>query len=127
MLTRLRRYLPLSWRWGPQGSAPSEAKDHRSLPRIFEEHATAIIDKTSYKLNDWNPKGFTIAPYEGRYGVGSMFRVALVIPGGGKTFRFVAEAKVVTQDKKSKQLAAVFMGLDAGTAKRLTYLAMAKL
>ena len=127
MLKRLRRFLPVSWRSDSNGSALSGAEDYGSLPRIPEEHATAIIDKTSYMLNDWNPKGFTVALYEGPHGVGSAFSVSLLIPGDGDTFRFVAEAMVVTQEKQSKKLTAVFTGLDAGTAKRLTYLAIAKL
>lgn len=127
MLGKIRPYLPVSWRWGPRRSASPEPNDRRMLPRIPEEHATAIIDESSFPLNDWNPKGFMIAPYEGRYGVGSSIQATLVIPAGGKTFRFVATAKVVRRDKKLKQLEAVFTELDAGTAQRLKHLAIAKL
>ncbi len=127
MLGKINPYLPVSWRWGPRRSASPEPNDRRMLPRIPEERATVIIDESSFPLNDWNPTGFMIAPYEGRYGVGSSIRPTLVIPAGGKMFRFVATAKVVRRDKKLKQLAAVFTELDAGTTQRLKHLAIAKL
>ena len=47
----------------------SAAKDRRRLPRISEERATVIIDEKSYVLNDWNPKGFMVAPFDGSYSV----------------------------------------------------------
>ena len=105
----------------------SASKDRRRLPRIPEERATAIIDRASYPLKDWNPKGFMVAPFRGRYGVGSLLHVALVIPAGGRTFSFRVKAKVVRQDKSTNELAAVFTGLDTKTAKRLAQLAAAKL
>ena len=58
--------------------------------------------------------------------MGASFRVTLIIPASGKTFSFEAKAKVVRQDKRLKQLAAIFTGLDAETAKLLTQLAAAK-
>ncbi len=127
MLGKISPYLPVSWRWGPRRSASPEPNDRRMLPRIPEERANAIIDGSSFPLNDWNPTGFMISPYEGCYGVGSSIRPTLVILAGGKTFRFVVTAKVVRRDKKLKQLAAVFTELDAGTTQRLKHLAIAKL
>ena len=103
-----------------------ETADSRRFPRIPEEHATAIIDETVYKLNDWNPKGFMITPYEGRYGIGSSLQATLVIPFGRKILEFVVTAKVARLNKKSKQLAAVFSNLDAETTNQLELLAAAK-
>ena len=97
------------------------------MPRIAETHATAIIDGASYPLNDWNPKGILVGSFQGRYGVGASFQVALVIPAGGRVFNFKCKAKVVREDKAKKEIAAVFTGMESSTAKRLTQLANAKL
>ena len=105
----------------------SASKDRRRLPRIPEVHATAIIDEASYPLCDWNPKGFMVDSFNGRYAVGQSLQVSLVIPAGGRTFNFRAKAKVVRHEKAKKELAAVFTDLEKKTARRLTQLAAAKL
>ena len=104
----------------------SASKDDRTLPRIPEDHATAIIDDASYPLKDWNAKGLMVAQYEGRYGVGSSLDVTLAVPLGRNNFRFAASAKVVRRDKRSKQLAAVFTSLDTKVVDQLAHIARAK-
>ena len=86
----------------------SEIEDRQRSYSIHEERVSAIVDEISYVLNDWTPKGFMVAPYD------------------GKEVRFVAKAKVVRKDERLKQLAAVFIGLDAEISKRLTELAATK-
>ena len=105
----------------------SAPQNRRTLPRVPETGATAIIEGTSYPLEDWNPEGFMIAPYEGRCGVGAVLSVTLVIPFGSKTYKLVTKAKVVRRNKSLKQLAAVFTGVDAKTATLLTQLTSVKL
>ncbi len=111
-------------RWAHSNSA---SQNRRRLPRIPEIDATAIIEGTSYPLEDWNPEGFKIAPYDGSCGVGANLSVTLVVTLGSKTHRFEMNAKVARRDKSLKQLAAVFTGVDAETAKLLTQLTSVKL
>ena len=105
----------------------SASRNRRRLPRVPETGATAIIEGTNYPLEDWNPKGFMIAPYEGRCGVGALLSVTLVIPFGSKSYKLVTKAKVVRRNKSLKQLAAVFTGVDVKTATLLTQLTSVKL
>ena len=104
----------------------STSTDQRTLYRIQEEHATAIIDEASYPLKDWNSKGFLIGQYEGPCGVGSSLDVTLAIPLSRNNFKFSSSAKVVRREKRSKQLAAIFTGLDAQIVDRLAQIALAK-
>ncbi len=126
MLGKINPYLPVSWRWGPRRSASPEPNDRRMLPRIPKVLATVIIDESIFPLNDWSPKGFMVTAYEGRYDVGASFSVTLILPASGNTFRFEAKAKVVRLDKRLKQLAAIFTGLDAKTINRLMQIAASK-
>ncbi len=107
--------------------ARSAPGNRRTLPRVPETGATAVIEGTTYPLEDWNPEGFMIAPYEGDRGVDEFIIVTLAIPFGVKTYRFGMKAKVVRRNKDLKQLAAVFTGVDGKTAEQLTQLTSVKL
>ena len=100
--------------------------ERRTLARIQEEHATAIIENVSYPLIDWNIKGILVAQYAGQYGVGSSLDVTLTIPVFSSEFKFSSSAKVVRRNKRSNQMAAVFTDLDTQIVNRLSYIARAK-
>jgi hypothetical protein len=104
-------------------SAPS---DQRSLARIPEENATAVIDDVSLPLVDWNVKGFLVAPYDGPHVVGNTMEVTVAIPFGRSEFTFSSAAKVVRRHKGTKQLAVTFTDLDSAVFDRLTSIARAK-
>ena len=78
------------------------------------------------KINPYLPVSWSWGPHEGRYDVGASFSVTLILPASGNTFRFEAKAKVVRLDKRLKQLAAIFTGLDAKTINRLMQIAASK-
>lgn len=96
------------------------------MPRLAETRATLVLDGTSYPLVDWNPKGFQIAPYQGKLRVGSSVKVRLIIPHRGQSFGFDLQGKVKRLSSHNKGVGGVFVDVDSGTADKLDKLFAAR-
>lgn len=104
------------------GSNKEAGSDRRSMPRLEEARATLVLDGASYPLVDWNPKGFLIAPYQGKLTVGRSVKVRLIIPHKGQSFGFDLNGKVKRLDSQNRGLGGIFTDVDKGSADKMARL-----
>lgn len=109
------------------GGSKETERDRRAMPRLPETRATLVLEGISYPLVDWNPKGFQVAPYQGKLKVGNSAKVRLIIPHKGQSFGFDLQGKVKRLNTANRGVGGIFVDVDSGTADKLDRLFAARI
>jgi hypothetical protein len=101
------------------GGSKETERDRRAMPRLAETRATLVLDGASYPLVDWNPKGFQIAPYQGKLRVGSSVKLRLIVPHKGQSYGFDLQGKVKRMSSHNKGVGGIFVDVDSTAADKM--------
>ena len=69
------------------------------------------IEDVTYTTIDWGLGGFLVDPYEGTGRVGEPIALTIAVHIADRCYRHKVEAEIVRVDRRTRQMAAAFMGL----------------